>query len=51
MDVINNTLGTVLGSLCCRPRFVQKLLALFAIVSLEDSAANPALGDALLKAS
>jgi hypothetical protein len=51
MDVINNTLGTVLGSLCYRPRFVQKLLALFAIVSLEDSAANPALGDALLKAS
>jgi hypothetical protein len=51
MDVINNTLGTVLGSLCCRPRFVQKLLALFGIVSLENSAAHPAPGDALLKAS
>jgi hypothetical protein len=51
MDVINNTLGTVLGAVCYRPRFVQKVLALFGIVSLENSAANPAPGGALLKAS
>ena len=51
MDVINNMLGTLLGALCYRPRFVQKLLALFGVVSLENSAANPAPGDALLKAS
>jgi VanZ family protein len=51
MDLINNTLGTALGALCNRNRFMQKLLALFGIVSLENSAADPAPGDALLKAS
>ncbi len=51
MDWINNTLGTVLGGLLYRPRFVQNLLAQFGIVSLENSYANPVPGDVVLKAS
>jgi VanZ like family/Concanavalin A-like lectin/glucanases superfamily len=51
MDFINNTLGTVLGALCNRPRFVQDMLARFGIVSLENSRANPVSSDVLLKAS
>jgi hypothetical protein len=51
MDLINNTLGTALGAFCYRSRLMQKLLALFGIVSLENSAADPAPDDALRKAS
>jgi hypothetical protein len=51
MDLINNTLGTILGAFLNRPRFVRNLLARFGIVSLEDSCANSVPGDALLTAS
>jgi hypothetical protein len=51
MDFINNTLGTALGALLCRPRFVQNLLARFGIVSLENSHAHPVPGDAVRKGS
>jgi glycopeptide antibiotics resistance protein len=51
MDFINNTLGTILGALLYRPRFVQDLLARFGIVTLENSHAHSTAGDAVLKAS
>jgi len=51
MDWINNTLGTILGALCYRPRFVQDLLARFGIVPLENSNGSPVTSDTLLKAS
>lgn len=51
MDLITNTLGTVLGALCYRPRFVQDLLARIGIVSLENSRAHPVPSDAVLRAS
>jgi hypothetical protein len=50
-DFINNTLGTVLGALLYRPRFVQGLLARFGIIPLENSPAHPMSDDALLEAS
>ncbi len=37
MDFINNTLGTILGAFCVRPRFMQNVLRLFGIVSLEKN--------------
>jgi|CZKY01.1.fsa_nt_gi hypothetical protein len=51
IDFINNTLGTVLGALLYRPRFVQDLLARFGIVALENSHAHSMTDDALLEVS
>jgi hypothetical protein len=51
MDFINNVVGTFLGALCYRPRFVQNLLARFGVVSLENSGFTPAPVDAVGKAS
>ncbi len=50
-DFINNTLGTVLGALLYRPRFVQGLLARFGIAALENRPAHRVPDDALLEAS
>jgi hypothetical protein len=36
MDFINNTLGTVIGAVSYRPRFVQKLLEYFGIVNFQN---------------
>ena len=36
MDFINNTLGTAIGAFLYRPRFIQKLMAIFGIVTFED---------------
>jgi VanZ like family/Concanavalin A-like lectin/glucanases superfamily len=51
MDFINNTLGTALGALCYRSRFVQNLLARFGVVTLENNQALPVPADAVLKES
>jgi glycopeptide antibiotics resistance protein len=51
MDFINNVVGTFLGALCYRPRFVQSLLARFGVVSLENNGFTPAPVDAVGKAS
>ena len=51
MDFINNTLGTAFGALLIRPRFVQKILARFGIVALENSHPIPEQKDLILKAS
>lgn len=50
-DLINNTLGTILGALMYWPGFVQRILARFGIVPLENSHANPVPGDAVPKTS
>ena len=51
MDFINNTLGTALGALCYRPRFVQNLLARVRIVPLDNCQANSVSREVLLNAS
>ncbi|MFZ0800339.1 MAG: VanZ family protein [Terriglobales bacterium] len=50
LDLITNTLGTMLGALMYGPGFVQRILARFGIVSRENAQVNPAPGDPLLKA-
>ena len=50
-DLLNDTLGTILGALMCRFGFVQRILAAFGIVLLEKSHAEPAPDAALPKAS
>jgi len=40
MDFINNTVGTALGALCYRPRFVQDLLARVGIIPLDNCFVN-----------
>jgi hypothetical protein len=47
-DLLNNTLGTILGAVMYWPGFVQRILARLGIVLLENSRANPVPGDAVL---
>jgi hypothetical protein len=51
MDFINNTLGTILGTLLYRPKFVQALVALFGIVPLETTGTDGILAETLLEAT
>jgi hypothetical protein len=51
LDLITNTLGTILGALVYGPGFVRRIVAKFGIVSLETSHVNPAPGDAVRKVS